>query len=132
MLAPPPADEVAAVVFLAVAVTAVAFVCWYHAVVVLGSRRAGLLTGAMPVSALVVGGLLGLDEIQPWPVAGAALVAVGIATGLLRGPLARNDDDRAGRVLNAVLAGRAEQEPTERAVPSVTHDQQLRPLGRLQ
>ena len=67
--------------FLAVAVTAVAFVLWYGAVVRLGSDRAGLLIGIMPVSALLTGLALGIG-VTPLAAAGAALVGIGVAGGL--------------------------------------------------
>jgi drug/metabolite transporter (DMT)-like permease len=74
--------HLAALAYLAVMVTAVAFVLWYSAVRSLGAARAGLLTGVAPVSAVVVGVLIG----GPGPGAavwcGVATVAVGLAVGL--------------------------------------------------
>lgn len=71
-----------AAVYLAVVVTAVAFVLWYSAVGHLGSASAGLLTGIAPVAAAGVGALLG----SPWPGpavwVGIALVGLGLAIGL--------------------------------------------------
>jgi drug/metabolite transporter (DMT)-like permease len=62
----------AAVGYLAVMVTAVAFVLWYSSVASLGADRAGLLTGVVPASAALVGVATGAS----WP---AALAWVGIA-----------------------------------------------------
>ncbi|TNM64108.1 EamA family transporter [Streptomyces sp. NP160] len=74
--------HVAAVVYLAVGVTAVAFVLWFSAVRGLGSGRAGLLTGVAPVAAAAAGVLLG----GPVPAAGVwvgtAVVGLGLVVGL--------------------------------------------------
>lgn len=69
-------------VYLAIAVTAAAFLLWYTAVDRMGAGRAGLLTGIAPVSAAfcgawVVGVLPGL-----WVWTGIAVVIVGLAFGL--------------------------------------------------
>lgn len=91
----PTVPELAAIGFLAVAVTAVAFVFWYGAVVRLGSDRAGLLIGIMPVAALLAGLALGIGA-TPLAAAGVALVAVGVASGLTgqrqRDAAVRTDD----------------------------------------
>jgi drug/metabolite transporter (DMT)-like permease len=68
--------------YLAVMVTAVAFVLWYSAVRSLGPGRAGLLTGVAPVSAVVVGVLLGGPFPGPVVWCGVAAVALGLAVGL--------------------------------------------------
>jgi drug/metabolite transporter (DMT)-like permease len=71
-----------AVLFLAVMVTAVAFVLWYTAVSSLGSDRAGLLTGVVPASAA----LLGVATGAAWPArlawVGVAVVGTGLALGM--------------------------------------------------
>jgi drug/metabolite transporter (DMT)-like permease len=72
-----------AVVYLAVAVTAVAFVMWYSSVGRLGASRAGLLTGVAPVAAAAAGVLLGGPAPRPLVWAGIAVVAAGLALGLL-------------------------------------------------
>jgi len=74
-----------AVGYLAVAVTAVAFVMWYSSVGRLGASRAGLLTGVAPVAAAAVGVLLGGPAPRPLVWAGIAVVAVGLALGLRPG-----------------------------------------------
>jgi drug/metabolite transporter (DMT)-like permease len=73
-----------AVIYLAVAVTAAAFVMWYSSVGRLGASRAGLLTGVAPVAAAVAGILLGGPAPRPLVWAGIAVVAVGLALGLRR------------------------------------------------
>ncbi len=74
-----------AVSYLAVAVTAVAFVMWYSSVGRLGASRAGLLTGVAPVAAAAAGVLLGGPAPRPLVWAGLAVVAAGLALGLLTG-----------------------------------------------
>jgi drug/metabolite transporter (DMT)-like permease len=71
-----------AVGYLAVAVTAAAFVMWYSSVSRLGAGRAGLLTGVAPVAAAATGVLLGGPAPRPPVWAGIAVVAAGLALGL--------------------------------------------------
>jgi drug/metabolite transporter (DMT)-like permease len=78
--------DLAALGYLAVLVTAVAFVLWYSAVAGLGSGRAALLCGVAPVSAAVVG--VATTGIVPAPLVwvGIGVVVLGLAVGLGRGP----------------------------------------------
>jgi drug/metabolite transporter (DMT)-like permease len=71
-----------ATAYLAVMVTALAFVLWYSTVGALGSARAGLLTGVAPAAAAVGGLLLGGPAPGAVAVAGIALVALGPLIGL--------------------------------------------------
>jgi drug/metabolite transporter (DMT)-like permease len=71
-----------AVGYLAVAVTAAAFVMWYSSVRRLGASRAGLLTGVAPVAAAATGVLLGGPAPRPLVWAGLAVVAAGLTLGL--------------------------------------------------
>ena len=80
----PTAEEGLGLAWLAVGVTAIAFVLWYSAVKALGVERTGLLTGVLPVSALVFAALLGTAELTAGRLAGAALVGIGIAAGLVQ------------------------------------------------
>jgi drug/metabolite transporter (DMT)-like permease len=75
-------DQWLAVCYLAVCVTAMAFVLWFSCVNRLGPGRAGLLAGITPVSAAVVG--VGLGGAIPGPAVwlGVGVVAAGLATGL--------------------------------------------------
>ncbi len=84
LLRVPTAGEALGLAWLAVAVTAIAFVLWYSSVQALGVERTGLLTGVLPVSALVVAALLGTADLTPGRLAGAVLVGAGIAAGLLQ------------------------------------------------
>ena len=76
--------HLAAVAYLAVAVTAVAFVLWYSSVRGLGSARAGLLTGLAPAAAALSGVLLGGPPPAATVWAGTAVIAAGLALGLRR------------------------------------------------
>jgi drug/metabolite transporter (DMT)-like permease len=71
-----------AIAYLAVVLTAIAFVLWYSAVGRLGTALAGLLTGVAPVAAAVVGVLLGspVPGASVW--AGTALVVAGLLLGV--------------------------------------------------
>jgi drug/metabolite transporter (DMT)-like permease len=75
----------AAVAYLAVFVTAIAFVLWYSAVRALGPGRAGLLTGVAPLAAAAVGVALGEPLPGPAVWMGLAVVGVGLAIGLRSG-----------------------------------------------
>jgi len=74
-----------AVGYLAVAVTAVAFVLWYSSVRRLGASRAGLLTGIAPVAAAATGVLLRGAAPRPLVWVGIAVVAAGLAFGFREG-----------------------------------------------
>ena len=74
-----------AVGYLAVAVTAAAFVLWYSSVRRLGASRAGLLTGIAPVAAAVSGVLMGGPAPKPLVWAGIAVVAAGLTLGFRKG-----------------------------------------------
>jgi drug/metabolite transporter (DMT)-like permease len=90
--------ETAAMVVLGSLVTALAFVCWYTGVAVLGADRAGVLVGLMPVSGLVASVVLGRQEPTLVAVGGALVVAAGCALGLSRrAPVAPGPRQRAGR-----------------------------------
>ncbi|WP_436521649.1 DMT family transporter [Actinoplanes sp. HUAS TT8] len=75
-------DDVVAGAYLAVAVTAVAFLLWYTCVTRLGPGRAGLLTGVAPISAALTGMALGGPAPRPLVWLGIATVALGLALGL--------------------------------------------------
>jgi len=81
----PDARQTFALVVLAVLVTALAFGLWYFSVNRLGSDRAGVLIGLMPVSGLVASVLLGVQDLTLASAAGAATVALGCVIGLRRG-----------------------------------------------
>jgi drug/metabolite transporter (DMT)-like permease len=70
-----------AVGYLAVAVTAAAFIMWYSTVRRLGASKAGLLTGVAPVAAAATGVLLGGPPTRPLVWVGIAVVVGGLALG---------------------------------------------------
>jgi drug/metabolite transporter (DMT)-like permease len=75
-------EHLLAAAYLAVVVTALAFLLWYTAVGRIGSDRAGLLTGVAPAAAAGVGVLLGGPAPGALALAGVALVAAGPWVGL--------------------------------------------------
>jgi len=79
----PTADQGAAIAYLAVITTALAFVLWFGAVQRLGSARAGLLVGLMPVAAVAVDTLLNGRAPSPADLAGTALVTAGVVFGAM-------------------------------------------------
>lgn len=79
------AGDLLAVGYLAVAVTALAFVLWYTCVGRLGAGRAGLLTGIAPVAAAASGVLLGEPAPRALVWLGIAVVASGLVLGLPAG-----------------------------------------------
>jgi drug/metabolite transporter (DMT)-like permease len=74
--------DLAAGAYLAVAVTAVAFVLWYACVSTVGAGRAGLLTGIAPIAAAGAGVALGGPAPRPLVWAGIAVVTLGLTIGL--------------------------------------------------
>ncbi len=78
----PSPSEAAGLAWLAVVVTATAFVLWYSAVRALGVERAGLFSGVLPVAALICAAALGDSQLTPGRLAGVLAVAAGIAAGL--------------------------------------------------
>ena len=78
-------QDALAVGYLAVGVTAVAFVLWYSSVRRLGAAVAGLLTGVAPVAAAAAGIALGGPSPRPLVWVGVAVVGAGLVLGLSRG-----------------------------------------------
>lgn len=91
----PTPGEAAAFGYLGAIVTAAAFLLWYDALRRLGADHAGLFAGLVPVGALLTTLALGL---QPGPadIAGALIVAAGVALGL-RKPSRERHPNIAGR-----------------------------------
>ena len=79
--------------YLAVAVTAVAFLLWYTCVTRLGAGPAGLLTGVAPIAAALTGVALGAPSPAPLVWLGVATVAAGLALGLSARTHTRTDTD---------------------------------------
>lgn len=72
----------AAIGYLAVMVTAVAFILWYSTVAALGPGPVGLLTGIAPVSAALTGIMMGSQAPRPLMWLGMLVVTGGLVTGL--------------------------------------------------
>jgi len=97
------AAQWAAIGYLAVGLTAIAFICWYSAVRILGSGAAGLLTGVAPIAAAVAGMFTG-STVPGWTVwAGMAAVVVGLSADLAS---RRERTAAAAQEVAAVPAGR--------------------------
>jgi drug/metabolite transporter (DMT)-like permease len=77
--------DLLAATYLAVVMTALAFVLWYSCVSRLGAARAGLLTGIAPVAAAVAGVVMGGPAPRPLVWAGVLIVACGLALGIKPG-----------------------------------------------
>ncbi|MEZ0092979.1 DMT family transporter [Streptacidiphilus sp. EB129] len=82
MLRMPTAEEAAALVWMALPVTVVAFWAWYSAVQGLGAERAGLFSGVIPVAAAATAPLVGTGTLGAAQIAGSLLVAAGVGAGL--------------------------------------------------
>ncbi|GAA0730236.1 DMT family transporter [Dactylosporangium roseum] len=81
----PTGGESAALVFLGLVLTVVAFVCWYSGVAGLGVERAGVYVGLVPVFALATMSIV--DGVLPAGVrvGGVLLVSSGLVLGARRG-----------------------------------------------
>jgi drug/metabolite transporter (DMT)-like permease len=77
----PTASQAAAICYLAVAVCAGGFYLLYSALPRLGAERVGLFAGLVPFGAMGAELMLGAGTIRPADVAGAVLVAAGVAAG---------------------------------------------------
>lgn len=112
----PDAGELAAVLWLGVVVTAVAYVFWFTAVGSIGPERAGLFTSLVPISAVGVTALLGTGSPTWAHAAGATVVLVGLLLGLSR----RRDRTAPGPVAPAGVRptpGAVQTADDHRAVP---------------
>ncbi|MFI5509384.1 DMT family transporter [Mycobacterium sp. NPDC051804] len=76
------AGDFLAIGYLAVGVTALAFILWYSCVHSLGTGRAGLLTGMAPIAAAAIGVPVTGTLPDPAVWAGVALIAAGLGVGL--------------------------------------------------
>lgn len=110
----PGTGEVLAVAYLALASTAIAFVCWYRAVARLGAERAGLFTGVMPVSAALVGAAVTAAPLQAGTLLGTLLVGAGIVVGLGLNRRVSPGRAREADESDAVRARRPRPEPSHR------------------
>lgn len=93
----PTFPQMAAIGYLALAVTAGAFVAWYAGLARLGVERAGLFAGLIPISSLVSGVILGSGTLTLLRLLGVGLVGVGVTLGLAAGQRRGSDLPRTSR-----------------------------------
>ena len=75
-------SEAAAIAYLAVVVTAFAFVAWYESIGRLGVERTGLFAGLLPVSTLLIGAAIGVEPVRSLQLLGTVVVGAGLTIGL--------------------------------------------------
>lgn len=81
-LVAPAAKQWAAILYLAIVLTALAFVWWFSAVRNLSGEVAGLFCGVIPIAAAVSGLFNGATTVNARVLGGTAIVAAGIVVGL--------------------------------------------------
>ncbi|MFE9773235.1 EamA family transporter [Streptomyces sp. NPDC005931] len=77
----PDAVEATALLWQAVVVTVVGFVCWYMGMQRIGAERATLFSGLIPVAAACTAPLVGTGSYGAAQAVGSALVGAGVALG---------------------------------------------------
>jgi drug/metabolite transporter (DMT)-like permease len=82
ILSAPNPRQLAALAYLAVAVTAIAFIAWYGALQRLGTQRTGLFNGLIPLAALAAVAVVGTGSVTLLLVLGALVVLIGVIVGL--------------------------------------------------
>ncbi len=84
----PTMTQLAALGYLAVAVTAIVFITWFAAMARLGVDRTGLFNGLIPIASLAAVALVGAGTVTPLQVLAALTVLAGVLLGLgrARGP----------------------------------------------
>jgi drug/metabolite transporter (DMT)-like permease len=82
ILSAPNPRQLAALAYLAVAVTAIAFIAWYGAMQRLGTQRTGLFNGLIPIASVVAVELVGTGSVTLLLVLGALAVLIGVMLGL--------------------------------------------------
>jgi drug/metabolite transporter (DMT)-like permease len=78
----PDGGVVFAVLYLAVVLTAIAFLWWFEAVRLLGGEVAGLYAGVVPIAAAASGLLNGTTTVEIRVLGGTVLAAAGIVAGM--------------------------------------------------
>jgi drug/metabolite transporter (DMT)-like permease len=78
----PTATQLAALSYLAVAITAAVCIAWYGAMKRLGVDRTGLFNGLIPVASLAAVALVGTGTITPLQLLAAFTVLAGVILGL--------------------------------------------------
>jgi len=104
----PDVSEAAALAFLGLVLTVVAFVCWYTGVAGLGVDRAGVFVALVPVFALLTTAAVDRELPGPAKVAGVALVGAGLLLAARRSaPRVKQDGWQAPRSSSAPAASPA-------------------------
>ncbi len=93
----PTAAEGAALLYLAVVLTVVAFLCWYGGLRRLGVERAGMFAGLLPVATLAGSALIDHTAPARGALLGTLVVAAGLGAGLAVPARAGAPSDRGGR-----------------------------------
>ncbi len=125
VLRAPSATQLAALTYLAVAVTAVVVVAWYAAVERLGVARTGLFNGLIPVTSLAAVAVVGTGRITMPLILGSIAVLAGILVGLTgpqNTPLAPVSRRQPGAVRPGAISGRLR---AGSQVSGLTSDEQL-------
>ncbi|MFD9125803.1 DMT family transporter [Kitasatospora sp. NPDC059571] len=78
----PTAGEFLALAYLTLVVTALAFFLWYRGIGLLGVDRAGLFAGVVPLTAVLLGPVLGTGRLEPSALAGAVMVGAAVLYGV--------------------------------------------------
>jgi drug/metabolite transporter (DMT)-like permease len=86
VLRTPTRTELAALLYLAVAVTAVVFLIWFAAMERLGVERLGLFNGLIPIASLIAVAISSTGTVTGVRVLGALAVLAGLVFGLSRDP----------------------------------------------
>ena len=99
----PTTPELLALAWMAAGATALAYVCWFGSLALLGPERFGLFTGLVPFSAVAVTALIGTGSPTWAHVLGALAVGAGLVLGLTeRRPAVAPAGRRPTRALTSV------------------------------
>ncbi|MFI5783042.1 DMT family transporter [Nocardia sp. NPDC051570] len=82
LLRPPTMREALALGYLAIAITAVAFICYYAGIQRLGAERASLFAGLIPVASAVAAPVVGTGALGLPQIVGSVVVGIGITVGM--------------------------------------------------
>jgi drug/metabolite transporter (DMT)-like permease len=89
LLRVPTVPEAAAYAYITFVITVGAFMLWFGSLAKLGAERGGLFTGVIPIATVLATMVLGLGLPSAADIAGAVLVATGVAVGLADGQRSR-------------------------------------------
>ncbi|MER5865548.1 EamA family transporter [Kitasatospora sp. NPDC002040] len=82
----PTLTEGLALAYLTLVVTALAFFLWYAGIGLLGVDRAGLFAGIIPLTAVLLGPVLGTGRLEPTAVLGSLMVGAAVLYGVSAPP----------------------------------------------